>query len=473
TDCNATDPTLVSLQHLFAVGRLHRHLVIERDGIRFGILGVLGAEATLYTAGKGAVTFADAVATATEIVAHLRNVENVDVVIALSHGGVEENADGSYTAGDDVALAERVPGIDIVVGGHSHTKLMKPIIVNGRTPVVQSGRYGRNLGELRITMEDGHLTVDSFILNRVDSSVLGDPNITAEIERFKVITSEAVFASRGYTVDQPLVVISQDMPNTMTDDVAMTPLANLVTDAARAATGADVALSGNGMMREGLLKGNSGIQTVYDVFSVAPLGNGIVDSVAGSALVTAYFTGRELKDLLEFLLVENPTHPGEFFPRTSGMRFRYDRSRPKFDVVTAIELGDFDSGYQPIDIVGNSDRLYSLTCPLYLGAIMATVPDRTNGALAFVPKTRDGRPLTTRVDALERPRASTPDLLPPLHTIDTASLATSETGGVVSEIKEWQAVMDHLRRLPVEPGAALPVLVIDGRATEVRAIAEG
>jgi 5'-nucleotidase len=288
-----------------------------------------------------------------------------------------------------------------------------------------------------------------------------------------VITSETVFASRGYTVDQPLVVIAQDMPNTMTDNVAMTPLANLVTDAARAATGADVALSGNGMMREGLLKGNSGIQTVYDVFSVAPLGNGIVDSVAGSALVTAYFTGRELKDLLEFLLVENPTHPGEFFPRTSGMRFRYDRSRPKFDVVTAIELGDFDSGYQPIDIVGRSDRLYSLTCPLYLGAIMATVPDRTNGALAFVPKTRDGRPLTTRVDALERPRASTPDLLPPLHTIDTASLATSETGGVVSEIKEWQAVMDHLRRLPVEPGAALPVLVIDGRATEVRAIAEG
>ena len=43
--------------------------------------------------------------------------------------------------------------------------------------------------------------------------------------------------------------------------------------------------------------------------------------------------------MLEFFLVDNPAHPGEFFPRTSGMRFRYDPSRPQFDVVTAIEIG--------------------------------------------------------------------------------------------------------------------------------------
>ena len=53
--------------------------------------------------------------------------------------------------------------------------------------------------------------------------------------------------------------------------------------------------------------------------------------------MTGYFTGQELKHLLEFLLVENPAHPGEYFPRISGMRFRYDPSRPQFDVVTAIE----------------------------------------------------------------------------------------------------------------------------------------
>ena len=83
-------------------------------------------------------------------------------------------------------------------------------------------------------------------------------------------------------------------------------------------------------MRSGLTRGKSGVQTVYDVFAVAPLGAGVVDPTPGSTLVTAYFTGQELKDLLEFFLVDNPAHPGEFFPRASGMRFRYDPSRPQF-----------------------------------------------------------------------------------------------------------------------------------------------
>ena len=110
-------------------------------------------------------------------------------------------------------------------------------------------------------------------------------------------------------------------------------------------------------MRAGLTRGKSGVQTVYDVFAVAPLGAGVVDPTAGTHSVTGYFTGQELKNLLEFLLVDNPTHPGEFFPRTSGMRFRYDQSRPKFDVVTAIEIGDLDHGYRAIDISGKDERL--------------------------------------------------------------------------------------------------------------------
>ena len=155
------------------------------------------------------------------------------------------------------------------------------------------------------------------------------------------------------------------------------------------------------MMRAGLTRGKSGVQTVYDVFAVAPLGAGVVDPTAGSALVTGYFTGQELKNLLEFLLVDNPAHPGEYFPRASGMRFRYDPSRPKFDVVTAIELGDLDRGYSAIDISGKDERLYSLTCPLMLGPIIVAIPKYTKGKLALVPKNKDGQPLKSRVEALD------------------------------------------------------------------------
>ena len=134
---------------------------------------------------------------------------------------------------------------------------------------------------------------------------------------------------------------------------AGTILANLVTDAFRKATKADIGFTANGMMRSPLTRGKSGVQTVYDVFAVAPLADGIADTTAGSALVTAYFTGQELKNLLEFCLLDNPTHPGEYFPRASGMRFHCDSSRPQFDVVTAIEIGYLDRGYRAIDITGN------------------------------------------------------------------------------------------------------------------------
>ena len=298
---------------------------------------------------------------------------------ALSHGGVEKGKDGRFSEGDDVRLAKAVPGIDVVIGGHSHTELQEAIIVNGRTPVVQTGKEGENLGELVITLDGGKLKVESYRLYPIDDTIAGDRAIADEIEKLKKTVTGAVFASRGYSIDQPLAVAPRDLPNTFTDIAASTLLANLCTDAFRKATKADIGFTANGMMRAGLTRGKSGVQTVYDVFAVAPLGAGVVDTTAGSALVTGYFTGQELKNLLEFLLVDNPAHPGEYFPRASGMRFRYDQSRPKFDVVTAIEMGDLDRGYRAIDISGKDERLYSLTCPLMLGQIRRGHPQVHKG----------------------------------------------------------------------------------------------
>ena len=330
---------------------IRRYIVIERGGIRFGIFGVLGKEAMIYTSG-GATTFADPIETAKEMVKILRETEKVDVVIALSHGGLEKGKDGRYTDGEDVRLARDVPGIDVVISGHSHTELQEAIIVNDRTPVVQTGKESRNLGELVITLDGGKLTVESYRLHPIDDTIVGDRAIAAEIEQLKKSVTEAAFASRGYRVDQPLAIAPRDLPNTFTDISAGTLLANLVTDSFRKATKADIGFTANGMMRAGLSRGKTGVQTVYDIFAVAPLGSGVVDPTPGSTLVTGYFTGQDLKNLLEFFLVDNPAHPGEYFPRASGMRFRYDQSRPKFDVVTAIELGDLDRGYRAIDITG-------------------------------------------------------------------------------------------------------------------------
>ena len=472
TTFEGDEPTLSGLRRLAQDGVLRRYTVIERGGLRFGIFGVLGKEAQFYTGGAAPAKFTDPVETAREMVKILRETERVDVVIALSHGGMTKGADGRYVDGEDVQLPMAVPGIDIVIGSHSHTELHEAIIVNGRTPVVQTGKYGENLGELVISLDGGKLAVESYKLLPVDDSIRGDQGMANEIESLKQTVTKVAFASRGYRIDQPLAIAPRDIPNTFTDIAASTLLANLCTDAFRTATKADIGLTVNGMMRAGFIRGKSGVQTVYEVFAIAPLGSGVLDPTAGSTLVTGYFTGQELKNMMEFFLVDNPAHPGEYFPRASGLRIRYDLSRRKFDVVTALEIGDLDRGYQPIDITGKDARLFSLTTPLYLATILVAIPKYTKGKLALQAKKKDGQPLTSKVDALDDPRSDTPDLLPPGGTVDQASVATVAGNGAGGEIKEWQAIMDHLRRLPAKPGE-LPAIPVDDRANEVRAIKAG
>ena len=57
--------------------------------------------------------------------------------------------------------------------------------------------------------------------------------------------------------------------------------------------------------------------------------------------------------------------------------------------------------------------------------------------------------------------------------MDKASVATAAGTGAVREIKEWQAIMDHLRSLPVKSKGELPIIPVDERAAEVRAINAG
>ncbi len=391
TTFEGDDSKLDGFKRLAKEGKLRRYTVIERGGLRFGIFGVLGKEAMFYTGGAAPAKFTDPVETAKEMVKILRETEKVDVVIALSHGGMTKGADGKFVDGEDVQLPKAVPGIDIVIGSHSHTELHEAIIVNGRTPVVQTGKYGENLGELVISIDGDKLTVESYKLHPVDDTVPGDKAMADEIEGLKKSLTRFAFASRGYSIDQPLAIAPRDIVNTFTD-------------------------------------------------------------IPASTLVTGYFTGLELKNMLEFFLVDNPAHPGEYFPRTSGLKIRYDMSRAKFDVVTALEIGDIDRGYKPIGITDKDEQLYSLTTPLYLAAILVAIPKYSKGKLPLVAKNKDGQPLKSKVEALEDPRSDTPDLLPPAGTLDKSSIATTGGNGAPTEIKEWQAIMDHLRSLPAKNG---------------------
>ena len=237
--------------------------MIERGGIRFGIFGLLGKEAQFYTGGAGAATFPDALETGQEMVKVLRETEKVDLVIALSHGGVEKGKDGRFTEGDDVRLAKAVPGIDVVIGGHSHTALQEAIIVNDRTPVVQAGKESQNLGELVITIEGGKLTVESYRLYPIDDTVAGDRAIAGEIDKLRKHGHRYVPAlSCGYSIDQPLAAApALSAQHSSTDMAASTLLANLCTERLQQRPQKrDIGFSADGFMCVGLTRGKSGVR---------------------------------------------------------------------------------------------------------------------------------------------------------------------------------------------------------------------
>ena len=150
------------------------------------------------------------------------------------------------------------------------------------------------------------------------------------------------------------------------------------------------------------------------------------------------------------------------------MRVRYNLSRPRYDAVTEIEVGDLTRGYRAIDISETSTELYSLACNLYLGIILASIPKKTDGALALAPKRADGTPLRSRAEAL--PEQSGPYLLPPKGAVDQDQVVRDSGTAASQEIKEWQAIMNYLKSLPMKNAQGVTVLAMDERAKEDRTI---
>jgi 5'-nucleotidase / UDP-sugar diphosphatase len=77
------------------------------------------------------------------------------------------------------------------------------------------------------------------------------------------------------------------------------------------------------------------------------------------------------------------------------------------------------------------------------------------------------------LEALDAPQENSGYLLVPPGAVDKNSVVTSAGNSALGEIKEWQAIMDHLRNLPAKSPGELPAIPVDGRAAEVRAIGAG
>ncbi len=274
---------------------------VERTvgGRRIAILGLITGETVSIVGSRARVAVADPLAVAALLVPELRR--QADVVIVLSHLGLD----------DDRRLASHVPGIDVIVGGHSHTLLEKPIVVlqgenrNGYhgTAIVQAGSNGEWLGRAVLHFEGS-------TLRRVTGSVL--PVRPSDGEDAEVAGLLAPYRDSIATyMDRPVFHLPQAVTLAGMRD-ADTPLGNFVADALREAGKADLAIQNVGGIRAGL---PAGTVTVGDLYACLPFDNDVV---------TVRMEGWQVRQLLDFAASRMGTHG---FIQVSGVRFAARRGR--------------------------------------------------------------------------------------------------------------------------------------------------
>ena len=129
------------------------YIVKDYDGFRVGIIGLTTLRTTVIASPDESLTFTDEIEAAAMFVPILREQELCDIVIVLAHLGSVEEAEGQNTS---QKLAAAVPGIDLIIDGHSHTKFEEPLYING-TPIVSANEWGKYVGEGRFTIVDGQV----------------------------------------------------------------------------------------------------------------------------------------------------------------------------------------------------------------------------------------------------------------------------------------------------------------------------
>ncbi|MFC4407433.1 bifunctional metallophosphatase/5'-nucleotidase [Haloarchaeobius iranensis] len=311
------------------------YTVVERDGVRVGVIG-LADEKIL---GKTAVDFdeqgyelRDYAETGQEYATQLREEENVDVVVVAGHFGVPVARD----------LANRTSGIDAVVVGDDEIEY-PPQATNG-TVIVEAEARAEHVGEVNLTVAEGEVTSWNGRLLSVTENTT--KNATAD----RIITEtrgEALLQVVGETRTE----LDARFASNYHDETA---LGNLVTDAFRWKEGSDIAITNAGGIRSNSVYG-PGEVTVGDVYNMLPFGN---------TLVTVELTGDEVTQLLESQVVTVESETGQQYGaepqlQVSGITYEYV---PHEDVPADQRIQDVWVNGEPLA----EDETYTVTVNSYM-----------------------------------------------------------------------------------------------------------
>lgn len=365
------------------------YMMTEKNGVKIAVIGVFGIDA-LDCAPSCPLLFLDPVKAVADTVAKIQSEEEADMIICISHGGTVENESKS----EDEILAKKVPELDLIISGHSHTKILEPI-QHGDTYIVSCGEYGKYLGSLTMSQEtDGRWDMDDYELITIDDTIQADEVTQGKVDTLMDMVDSKYLNQFGYTKDQVLCtnevsfVDSQDLGDLHTEQNLGSFIADAYTYAAEKYSSdphpVDVAVAPAGTIRDSYTLGDITVEQVFNSFS---LGIG-EDGVPGYPLISAYLTGKELKLVAEIdASVSDLMNAARLY--TDGLYWTYNPNRMILNKATDVYLVDGDENRVELE----DDKLYRVVTDFYSSQMLAGVTDLSYGLLSLVPKNADGTPI--------------------------------------------------------------------------------
>lgn len=378
------------IQSAFEKYQVRDYVVVQKGNIKIAVLGVFGKDA-LVCAPTCELVWKDPVKAAKQTVEKIKKKEKVDMIACVSHSGTWDDEDKS----EDEILAKEVPDIDLIISGHTHSQLDKPI-QHGNTYIVSCGEYGKNLGTISMTQkDDGRWKATSYDLIPVSDEVNPDETTQAKIDALMDTVDINYLAKFGYTRKE--VLAENDIEFNSLDEMGTKHeelnLGDIISDAYVYAVEnsdnydgdpVDVAVVPSGTVRDTYAKGEITVESVYNSFS---LGIG-KDGLAGYPLISAYLTGKELK-----LVAEIDASISDFMTIArlycSGLNFTFNPHRMILNKVTDCYLTGQDGKREEIQ----DDKLYHVVTDLYTGQMLGSVMDISYGLLSIIPKDKEGNPI--------------------------------------------------------------------------------
>lgn len=323
----------VSRDELLA-GKIKGSIVLDVGGERIGIIGATAEDTPDIAAPGEDIEFHD-VAQYVRGAAEALEAAGINKIILLSHIG--------YT--HDLDVAASVPGIDVIVGGHSHSLLSNvaedavgpyPTFVTNpegiEVPVVQANQYGKYLGDLTVTWDDeGNVISAEGEPYLIDATVTGDENFQTQLADLAGPIEEMAAQVIGDATE----AIEGSREVCRAEECAM---GNLVADAMLDRVDeqrASIAIINGGGLRASI---DAGEITMGEVLTVLPFSN---------TLATVELSGADVIDALENGVSDVENGAGRF-PQVSGLKYSFSLAKPAGSRISDV-LVEQDGQWVPID----------------------------------------------------------------------------------------------------------------------------